>query len=464
MATFSGGLLAIWRRTVSLGWPIAVEQTLNTLMRTVDIIVTGLFSPAAVAAVGLADLYTQFPLRIGLRLGTGAITLSSQDTGRGAERTRDRAITQALVIGALCGLPLVGIGLLFSNALIDVLGAESEVVRLGALYLAVVFAAAPMRIVGLVGSRALQGTGDTRTPMLINGTANALNILLTVGLGLGVWIAPELGIVGVGLATAISRSVEAITMVGAIASDRTIPSLARPRDVTITRQLVAVSVPSFAEGMSTSLANFPFNALLLLFGTEVNAAYHIGRRIYQQLAGPLYRAFSTVASIIVGQTLGEGEPDRARHAAVAILVLGVGTLGGTGVALFVGAEQMAAVFTQDALTREYAVEFTRVFAVSMVFYGIFFPLAGALRGAGDTRTPFYARFVGAFVFMVGLSYLLGITFEGGLLGVYIGIVLSYVCWAVVVSAGFFWGDWAGTAATMMGERAEAEAERQARKN
>ncbi len=138
-------------------------------------------------------------------------------------------------------------------------------------------------------------------------------------------------------------------------------------------------------------------------------------------------------------------------------------LGGTGAALFAGAEQLAAVFTQDALTKEYAVEFTRVFAVSMVFYGVFFPLAGALRGAGDTRTPFYARFVGAFVFMVGLSYLLGITFDGGLLGVYIGIVLSYVCWAVVVSAGFFWGDWAGTAATMMGERAEAEAERQARK-
>ncbi len=55
-------------------------------MRTVDIIVTDLFSPAAVAAVGLADLYAQLQLRLGLGLGTGAITLSSQHTRRGRSR------------------------------------------------------------------------------------------------------------------------------------------------------------------------------------------------------------------------------------------------------------------------------------------------------------------------------------------------------------------------------------------
>ncbi|WP_255170822.1 MATE family efflux transporter [Natrononativus amylolyticus] len=454
-----GQLLGIWRRTVSLGWPIAVQQTLNTLMRTVDIVVTGLFSPAAVAAVGLADLYAQIPLRVGLGLGTGAIALSSQDTGRGAERTRDAAITQALAIGFCCGIPFVLLGLLAGPLLIAALGAESEVVRLGGLYLTLVFAAAPMRIVGIVGARSLQGTGDTRTPMVVNGGANALNIVLTVVLGLGIWIAPGLGIVGVGIATAVSRTFEAVAIVGAIAHERTRPSLVPSTDATIARQLVAVSVPNFAEGMSTSVANFPFNALLLLFGTEVNAAYHIGRRIYQQLTGPLYRSFGTASSIIVGQTLGEGDPDGARFAGHAILALGVITLGFCGVVLFVAADPLARIFTQDPTTIGYAAEFTRVFGVSMLFFGIFFPLAGALRGAGDTRTPFYARFVGAFAVMLGVSYVAGIVLGYGLPGVYAGIVLSYVCWAVVVGVGFRWGGWAETAANMMEERADAERQR-----
>ena len=279
-----------WKRSVALGWPIVIEQTLNTLMRTVDIIVTGFFSPAAVAAIGLADLYAQIPLRVGLGLGTGAIALSSQDTGREATVTRNRAVTQALILGGLCGIPLVVIGLLGSRLLIASLGAEAAVVRLGGLYLLIIFVSAPMRITGLVGARALQGTGDTRTPMIVNVCTNILNILLTVVLGLGIWIAPDWGIVGVGIATAVSRTFESLAMIGAIASPWTSPSLARPRDPTITRQLVAVSIPNFAEGMSSSIANFPFNALLLIFGTEATAAYHVARRIYQQLTGPLYRS------------------------------------------------------------------------------------------------------------------------------------------------------------------------------
>ncbi len=454
MAPLKERTLTFWRQTVSLSWPIAVQQAFTTLMRTVDIIVTGIFSPAAVAAVGLADLYAQIPLRSGLALGAGAIALSSQDTGRGAAATRDRAITQAITIGFLCGLPLVAVGLEFSEDLIGILGAEPSVVQMGGAYLTIVFAASPVRIVGLIAARSLQGTGDTRTPMLINGTANVLNILGTVGLGLGVGPLPRLEIVGVGLATAISRTFEAVVMIAAIESARTDLSLAWPRDIVVTRQLVAVSAPSFAEGMSSTVANFPFNALLLIFGTEVNAAYHIGRRIYQQLTGPLYRSYSTAASIIVGQTLGEGNPSEARFKGLAITGFSVLTMGIAGILLLAGAEPIVRVFTDDPPTLEYAITFTRVFAVSMLFFGLFFPLAGSLRGAGDTWTPFYARFLGTFGFMLGFSYVTGVTLGWGLSGVYVGMVLCYVSWAAIAGTGYLWGDWADTAADMMAKRAK----------
>jgi putative MATE family efflux protein len=448
--------LAVWRRTLSLSWPIAVQQTFNTLMRTVDVVVTGLFSPAAVAAIGLADLYAQLPLRVGLGLGTGAIALSSQDTGRGAEATRDRAITQALLIGFLAGVPLVATGLLASEPLLALLGADPEVVRMGGRYLAVVFAAAPLRIVGLVGARSLQGAGDTRTPMVVNGSANVLNILGTVGLGLGVGPLPQLGVLGVGVATAIGRAFEAVSFVALVASGRTVLSFALPRDLVVTRQLLAVSAPNFAEGMSTSVANFPFNALLVLFGTEVVAAYHIGRRIYQQVAGPPYRAFSVAASVVVGQTLGEGEPGEARFSGLAIAGLSVLTLGLIGGGLVLAAEPVSRVFTSDEATLEYAVSFTRVFGVSMLSFGVFFPFAGSLRGAGETRIPFYARFTGSFGFMLGFSYLAAVVLDYGLVGVYAGVALSYVWWCVVVVAGFLYGDWADRAAEMMAERAVAD--------
>lgn len=448
-------LAGIWRRTFSLAWPIAIQQFLNTLMRTVDVLVTGLFSPAAVAAVGLADLYSDIPRRVGSSLGTGAITLSSQDTGRGATASRDAAVSQALLLGAVAGLPFIAAGALLAHLAIAVLGAAPEVVRLGGTYLAIVFAVAPMRIVGYVGASALQGTGDTRTPMFVNGASNVINIVGTVGLGLGLAGLPRLGIVGVGLATAVARTVEAVAILAAILSDRTAVALSRPRSLTVTRQLLALGVPRFAEQMSIGLAAFPFNAILVGFGTEAVAAYHIARRVYTQLGGPLYRTYSTATSIIVGQSLGEGDPEGARSAGFAIVGLGVVTVGVLAVAMVVWASGLAAVFSTDRATVAIATDFVRTFSGVLVFAVPLFVFAGGLRSAGDTRTPFYAQFTGQFGFTVGFSYLVGVVGGYGLPGVFAGLVLTYVWGAAVVGVAFSRGRWAETAASLMDERSAA---------
>ncbi len=449
-------LVEIWREAIALGWPVSVQQGLNTLMRTVDVLVAGLFSPVAVAAIGLADLYARIPLRVGMGLGSGAIALSSQETGRGSTELRDEAITQSMVMGALVGIPLFLVGLGFSRGLIALLGADSEVARVGGHYLTIIFAASPFRILAFVGARALQGVGDTRTPMVVNGGATLLNIVLTVALGLGAGPIPRLGIVGVGLATAISRTVEALLVTAAIVSERTTPGFARPQHLTLAKQLFEVSVPDIAGGLGSELARFPFNGIVLLFGTEANAAYHIGNRVYQQVAAPFFRAVRTVASIVVGQEVGAGRVEAARESVTALIALSLLVLGAIATALFVGAGAIGVLFTDDATTIGFVGQFNRTFAVALVFFAVFFPLAGALRGAGDTRTPFWASMIGAYVFLLGGAYLLAVALEFGIVGVYAAIVLAWVSRTVVVGVGWRAGTWADLASRMIDEREQVE--------
>ena len=446
-------LFEVWRRTLALGWPVSVQASFQTLMRTTDIIVTGLFSPAAVAALGLADVYAELVMRLGNGLGAGAIALSSQDTGSGALANRNEAITQALLLGFVAGLPFVAFGLLFGREAVALLGASPEVARLGGTYLTVIFLAAPARHMALVGVRALQGTGDTRTPMMITLVANVVNISGSVVLGLGVGPAPRLSILGVGLATAVANAFTATAVVAAIQSDRTALSLTRPSDPTVTRQLIGVSTPMFAEGLSQTLIYFPFNALLLVFGTEVNAAYQIGRRLRQQFTAPVYRAYATGASIIVGQQLGADEPAEARFDGWAVVGLSALTLGIVGLAVFLGAEQIVLIFTRDPTTLRYAVDFARTFAVASVFLGLYFTIRGALQGAGETRVPFAARLTGSVGLLLGFSYLTSVALGYGVVGIYAGIVLSAVWMMAVVVYGFYRGGWAGRAASMMADRA-----------
>jgi putative MATE family efflux protein len=445
-------LVSVWRRVLSLSWPVMVEQTTRTLMRTVDILVTALFSPVAVAAIGLADLYARFPLWVGLGMGSGAIALSSQDTGSGATANRDEAISQALVVGVVVGVPVAVLGVLFGEPAIALLGAPPEVARVGGRYLAIILATAPARHVGLIAARSLQGTGDTRTPMYVNIVANGLNIAGSVTLGLGLFGAPRLSVVGVGIATAAANVFTATMLVGALATGWADADLARPRDLVITSQLLRVSAPSVAEGLASTLAEFPLNAILLGFGTEVNAAFHIGRRLYQQVTGPLSRGLYVGASVLIGQSLGEGAAGEARFQGWATVGLGVLTVGSFGVLLAVAAGPVVAVFTDDAATVGYATDFARVYGLTAPFLVTFTVLQGSLSGASETRIPFLARTSGLVLFMLGFTYLFGVVLGYGVVGAYLGLGLTYVWMALVVVASFHAGGWARRATSMLEER------------
>ncbi|MXR53027.1 MATE family efflux transporter [Halovenus sp. WSH3] len=435
-----------------------VEQVSRTLMRTTDVFVTALFSPLAVAAVGLADLYARIPLRIGLGLGAGAIALSSQDTSSGATELRDEAITQALVIGVLTGLPMVAFGLTLGEEAIGILGVLTEdenmadVASLGGSYLAIIFATSPARHVALIGARALQGTGDTRTPMYVNLVSNGLNIGLSLILGLGLFGAPRLEIIGVGLATAIGNVFTATVFLGLLATGYTSAGYVRPQRFVIVKQLLVVSAPKVAEGLFTTIVEFPFNALLLAFGTEVNAAYQIGRRIYQQVTSPLSRGFRTGASIVVGQALGDGDADRARFEGWATALLGLMTVGTSGLVLAVFADPIVRLFTDDPATIGPAIGFAAVYGLTAPFTVLFVLLAGALQGGSDTMTPLVARTTGLLGFYLGLSYVTAVVLGWGVVGFYVGI-FGYYTWSfLVVAVGFRYGGWADRATAMMDER------------
>ncbi len=445
-------VLAVWRRVFALSWPVMAEQVLRTLMRTTDVIVAGFFSPAAVAAVGLADVYARLPLWVGLGVGDGAIALSSQDTGSGAHANRNQAVSTALALGTLVGLPFVLFGLLFSYGAIELLGAEREVVRIGGLYLAVVLLSAPAYHVLLIASRSIQGTGDTRTPMYVNGAANVLNIAGTISFAFGLGPVPELSVLGIAVATAVSDSLAALALVAVVASPRGELSLVRPADLTIARQLVRISAPRVAEGVTELIAEFPFNAVLLAFGTEVNAAYHIGRRMEQQLASPLSRGYGTAASILAGQSLGRGEPERAYFDGWAAAALAVLTVGGLGLVLVAGAEWFVLAFTRDPTTLDYAVGFARAYGVAAFLIALYVVIAGSLRGGSETLSPFLAKLTGTALFLLGTAYVFGIRLEYGVVAAYVAIVADFAWRNVVVGSVYYRRNWLDRGAEMMHDR------------
>ncbi len=452
--------LPVWVEALNLAWPVILNHIFTTLMRTTDMLLMGYFGPAAVTAVGLGDVWERVVLRIGLGLGAGSISLISQEAGikeRTGEQGSDEILTQIIITGIIIGLPFIFIGLFFSANLIEILGAAPEVVRLGAQYLLIILAAAPFRILTLISARALQGTGDTSTPMMVDIISNVINITLSVGLSLGLGFFPELGVIGIGWGTFWAKLIAGVLYIIIFILPGGNLSLEKPSrhwNLTVAKQLLLISLPRSLQGGYQSLITFPFNSLVLTFGTEAAAAYHIARRIQQQIIAPLHRAYGTVTTIMAGKKLGEGKPAESKKITLAMLWLTALTIGLLSLIVIYFAPDLVAFFTDDPVTKDFARQFLRVLGLGAPILTLYSVISGLLTGAGDTRTPFYGLVFSQTLFKLGMSYILSIFILGNLWGVYIGLLLDYLMRMSWVGKRFLSNRWSADADKLISARHE----------
>lgn len=435
-----------------------LNHIFTTAMRTTDMILMGFFGPAAVTAVGLGDVWENIVLWIGLGLGTGSISLISQESGSDseiAEANKDIILSQVIYVGFLLGIPFIFIGIIIPEQLISVLGAAPEVVKLGAQYLLIIFAAAPFRIIAIIAARALQGSGDTKTPMVVEVIANALNILLSIALALGIWGFPELGVPGVGIGTFIAKTFSALVFILIFMSSKSKFNIKNPIkhwNFTIIKQLFKVSMPKITQGLYQSFIMFPFNSIVLLFGTEAAAAFHIARRIFQQLIAPMHRAYYTVTTIMSGQNIGGGRIEESKRTVEAMIILTIISIGSFSVAIFFTAPYLVQLFGENEEALSIAVQFLKAFSVGGPLITIYGVLAGHLNGAGNTKSSLYGNLISQTLFKLGLSYLLAVTFDIGIFGVLIAIPLDFLARGIWVGRKYLSDDWISEADLMIKER------------
>ena len=454
--------LPLWQEAFFLAWPVMLNHIFVTAMRTTDMLLMGYFGPAAVTAVGLGDVWESIILRIGLGLGTGSISLISQESGTktaAAAANKDLILSQVIFVSLIIGIPFIFIALFFAEQMIALLGAAPEVIELGAQYLLIIFAAAPFRIISIIAARALQGSGDTRTPMVVEVISNLINIIVSVGLALGIWFFPKIGVPGVGIGTFTAKTLSAVIFIMIFLSSKSEFNLKNPIknwNFILIKQLFKVSAPKIAQGLYQSLITFPFNSIVLLFGTEAAAAYHIARRVFQQLIAPMHRSYYTVTAILSGQKIGAAEVEESKKTVEAMLILTVISIGSFSLLIFFGSPYLVRLFGDNPQTLQTAVRFLKALSIGGPVITIYGVLAGHLNGAGNTQSALYGNLLSQTLLKLGLSYLLGVYFNLGLLGVLIALPADFLGRALWVGRKYLSDDWIAEADLMISERRKEE--------
>lgn len=427
------------RAALELAWPGIIEQSVSAMGTAAVFAFVGQLGATATAAVGAAGnfLFLMFPVWRSLAIGTIAVVSRRMGEGRASDAAD--ATRQSLVLGGIAGVAFGAFFIVFAAPLLRLLGANEEIVAIGAPFLAVVGAANGFATLWLIGTSAMRAAGDTRTPMYLTGAGVVLSVVLAY-----VFInVLRVGPMGAAYASSIAWAFGLVVMLVLLWRGVAGLSIAggswRLTPATI-RVLFAISLPSAAESATFSFGILALSGLVFRLGTEEVAAHQIIGQIETFSFFPCI-GLSTAASALVGQALGMRDPARARSAgwATAGMALVWGTAAGLVFVLLPGL--LLGIFTISGAVVIAGVGALAVVGLGQPAQALIFALGGALRGAGDTRYPLIVSFVNWFVVRLPLAYVFGFVFELGLTGIWLGVTIDYFVRAMLLAMRFRSGAW-----------------------
>jgi putative MATE family efflux protein len=428
------------RRLYGLAWPAFGENILQTTLQIASLALVGRLGANTIAAVGLANqiYFVAITVLMGWSVGTTALVARQIGAGQSAQATA--IARQSLLLSGIAGVVLGIVGFLLAHPALVGAGANAEVAATGEPFLRVLYLSTPGAGLMLVGSGALRGAGDTRTPMYVTGVANAINLALAYALVLGGFGAPVLGSVGAAWAIVVARTLGAAIVVYLVWRRSSARRGSRLLDPTVVRRIAAIGGPAAGEQLIVQAGFLAFNLIAIRIGTAEFAAMQISFNIAQvsQLAG---QAFSTAATTLVGQSLGAGRPDLARRAgwlATGTAVVWMTLMGivfiafGDAIFRLYGADDQVAALGRYALV---------IMGIGQAPQGIAFVLSGALRGAGDTRATLVGGIIGTCALRAPVSYLAGIALGLGFTGIWIAWILDWIARSTLFALRFRSNRW-----------------------
>jgi putative MATE family efflux protein len=324
------------------------------------------------------------------------------------------------------------------------LGASAGVVAAGTMYLRLVLSTSLLSFPLMVANGIMRGAGDTRTPMWLTLVMNVWNVAAALVLVFGWGPVPAMGLAGAGLATASARALGGVLALVVLFSGKTVlrvrPAALFRWDGALLGRLVRVALPNLGETAVSRLGYTLFMSMVTGLGTATLAAHQIALRVESLSFMPGW-GLSVAAATLAGQALGARDPDLAESAIRRTLLLALGLAGTIGVFFALFGRPLVTIFGSTPEVLDPAGIAVRISAAELPFLSAEMVLAGALRGAGDTRTPLYVTIIGTVFLRLAVVYLFVVVLGWGLAGVWWGTALDWAGRTALIWVLFRRGGW-----------------------
>lgn len=434
------------RELARLAGPITLSQVGLQMMGFVDAAMVGRLGATSLAAVGIGNGIFFTISIVGMGIVLGMDPLVSQAIGAGEEARAKSILWQAVRLALLISVPTMALVAL-AAAFVDRVGIDPETShqiwrfmmgRLPNLVPVLIFTACRSY---------LQAVGRTRAIVWATVWANIANVIGNVlfiygddglaKLGLPRVGLPPLGALGSGIASSIA-SLATITVVGReILRSAGKPTGADLRsDGTTMRSIVRLGMPIGMHLLAEVGAFSLVGVLAGRLGAEVAAGHQVAIGL-ASMSFTVALGLANATAVQVGHAVGRGDTRGARRAGF-LGIVGSGCVMGLAAIVFALAPWACArVLSDKPEIIGTAIPLIRIAALFQLWDGAQAVAAGALRGAGDTRSAQVVNMAGYYLLGLPLALVLGFVLDFGAVGLWWGLSAALAVISVALVARFW---------------------------
>lgn len=364
---------------IAFATPLFIGQLFQTLYHSVDSIVVGKFIDSnALAAVNVSTSIsnTLIGFFTGLSAGVGVV-FAKYFGAKNYERLHksiQTTVSFALVLGTIVAL----VGVLFSTQLLDMLKVDLSIISVASSYMKIYMFGVLFTAIYNVAASVIRSIGDSLSPLKHLIISSCINIILDV-LFVAVF---HWGVNGVGWATIVAQFVSCILAFVSMRNMNEEYGLDLRHlyiDTQSLKEILSLGLPAAIQSSITSIGNIFTHRYINGFGRKATAGIPTGQRI-DQFAQLASKGVGLAIPTFIAQNLGAKKYSRAVKGVTVSIILVMSLTIIPGFIVYIFADQLAHVFTDDAEVIDIIVGFLHTVMPLYGFMGLHQVFSGINKG------------------------------------------------------------------------------------
>ena len=423
--------------------PLIIEQMLGSTIGIVDSLMVSSIGESAISGISLVDSINTLLFTLFSALSSGGAIVAAHYIGKkeydNAKVAASQLIFFSTALAAVLGIiALIGnywlVRLFFGNI-------SPEVMENARTYFFVSAFSFPM--IALYNSNAsiFRIMGNSKISLIASLCSNIIHV---IGNALFLYVF-HLGVAGVAISTLIARILAALFLSYLLGKPNNLISVDFRRlirfDSGIMKRILNLGVPNGIESSIFQIGKIIVAGITSSLGTSAIAANSVASTITSFATIP-GNAIGIAIITVVGQTYGSNDVKQTKAYARSLIKLTYIIMLGLNILLYFGSPFLAELYQLQEETIKTVILLLKFYSIiCAILWPLAFALPNALRAVSEVKFTMCVSIISMWIWRIIFSYVLGIYLGLGILGVWIGMSIDWLCRAICFTARFFYGKW-----------------------